>query len=216
MPKRPSRKTPSRSEKPVEDISAALQKSKRIYSAVVCVRSPSKRCEAVCKQLRKILTPECLSKMEINPKLQDVADVSSELLIKQIIYISEHNITIASLPNGPTHTFKIVEYDDNFKNYPSDLYRTVPFITFEGKSSLKTVFQSFGTEDSLSKRVVHFHFQNDLTYIRHYSVSTVDTDDNFVVRLKEIGPRLTLQLTATDNGVLPGSGIKFNRRRRQD
>jgi len=213
MAKHPTKKSRTQTE---EDTTASLQRSKRLYSAVVCVRSPSKKSEAICKQLRRILTPDCLSKMEINPKLQDVADVSAELLMKQIVYISEHSITIASLPNGPTYTFKIVEYEDNFKNYQSDLYKTVPFVTFEGKSSLRSVFQSFGTEETLSKRVLHFHFINDLTYIRHYTVCTEDGEDNFVVRMKEIGPRLTLQLTGTDSGVLPAMGIKFNRRRRHE
>lgn len=192
------------------------QKSKRIYSVVISVRSPSRKSEIICKQLRRLLTPDCLSKMEINPKLQDVADVSADLLVKQILYISEHNIMIAPLPNGPTYVFEIVEYEDNFKNYSSELYKDIPFITFNGKSELKQLFKDFGTEETLSKRVLHFHFKNELVYIRHYSFATIDGDDNIVVQLKEIGPRFTLKCLKTDTGVLASTGLKFNRRRWRD
>ncbi|ELA42082.1 uncharacterized protein VICG_00931 [Vittaforma corneae ATCC 50505] len=191
-----------------------VRKSMLIYSAVVSVRHPSKKAEAVCKQLRKILSPDCLSKIEVNPKLQDIVDVAAQLLVKQIIYISENEIRIALLPTGPTYSFKIIEYENNFKNFPNDIYWTTPFITFEGKSSTKTLFQNFGTMNRSARRALHFHFDDDLVHIRHYATSIQNTDENFVVHLKEIGPKLALKLLEVKNGVFPGMNLKHTQRYR--
>lgn len=191
-----------------------VKRSMLMHSAVVSVRNPSKKSETICKQLRKILSPDCLSKIEINPKIQDIVDASSQLLIKQIICVSEDKIKVALLPSGPTYLFKIIGYEDNFKNYTNDIYKSAPFITFEGKSSIKTLFQNFGTTDRPARRALHFHFDDSLVHIRHYFTSTENTDDNFVVRLKEIGPKLTLELVEAKNGIFPDMSLKLRQRHR--
>jgi rRNA maturation protein Rpf1 len=197
----------------VKEEEKPLKKSMLMNSAVVTVRDPSKKAENFCKTLRKILSPECLNKMEINPKMQDLADCAHQLLVKQIIYISENVIKIATLPNGPTYSFEIISFDNSFKNFTSDLYRTVPFLTFEGKSPLKQVFLQFGKSaqdsDADFKRVLHFHFKSGMIYIRHFFKTVEDTDDNFKVHLKEIGPKITLKLLEKVEGVLPELKIKL-------
>lgn len=193
---------------PVEE-EKPLKKSMLMNSAVVTVRDPSKNAESFCKNLRKILSPDCLNKMEINPKMQDLADCAHQLLVKQIIYISEHDVKIAILPNGPTYTFKIAAYENSLKNFPSEFYRNAPFLTFDGKSSIKPVFQGFGQNSADFKRILHFHFKHDLIYIRHFLKTTEDTDDNFRVHMKEIGPKITLQFIEKTEGVLPELKIKL-------
>lgn len=184
------------------------KKSMLINSAVVTVRNPSKKVEGICKQLRKILSPDCLFKIETNPKLQDLLDTSNQLLVKQVIYISENQIKIANLPNGPTHTFQIIEYENNFKSYSNEIYKIPPFITVDGKSSLKPLFLGFGQNNKISKRVVHFHLKDDLIYIRHFTTHTEDLDDKFKVCMKEIGPRFTLKELDTTGGVFPEMKLK--------
>lgn len=191
---------------------SSFKKSMLLNSAIITVRNPSKRVKALCKYFRKILSPDCLTKLEANPKIQDLLYVSQQLLIKHIIYISELEITIASLPNGPTYLFKIIDFEDNFKNYSNDIYNNPPFLTFNGKSNIKPLFQQFGVTDKSSKRALHFHFDDSLIYIRHYLISDRDTDDNFVVRLEEIGPKITLKLIETNNGVFTHLGLKNKRR----
>lgn len=187
-----------------------LKRSMLINTAVVTVRNPSKETEALCKNLRKILSPDCLSKMETNPKMQDLADVAHQLLVKQIIYISENHLKIASLPNGPTYVFEIVSKENTFKNFSPEYYSTIPFLTFEGKSPIKPIFQSFGQSSSIDfKRVIHFHFKEELIYIRHFFKTVEDTDDNFRVHLKEIGPKITLKFIEKITGVLPDLNIKL-------
>lgn len=201
--KKPLKKLNDAEEKP-------LKRSMLINTAIVTTRDPSKTTESLCKNLRKILSPDCLSKMEVNPKMQDLADVAHQLLVKQIIYISEHHIKIASLPNGPTYLFEIVSYDNTFKNFSPEYYSSVPFLTFDGKSSIKPIFQEFGQSNSADfKRVLHFHFKKDLIYIRHFFKSTEDTEDNFRVHLKEIGPKITLKFIEKTEGVLPDLKIKL-------
>lgn len=210
------RKPAKKATQPVEDDQSedqTLKKSMLINSAVVTVRNPSKRVEGICKQLRKMLSPDCLFKIEMNPKLQDLLDTSNQLLVKQVIYISENQIKIANLPNGPTHTFQIVEYENNFKSFSNEIYKIPPFITVDGKSSLKPLFLEFGQNNQISKRVVHFHLKDDLIYIRHFTTHTEDLDDKFKVCMKEIGPRFTLKLSKTENGVFSDMGVKVRQPR---
>lgn len=192
---------------------AKLKKSLLINVAVVTIRNPSKRIEALCKHLRKILTPNCLTKLEINPKIQDLVDVSAQLLLKQIIYISEKEVQIACLPSGPTHYFEIADYQDNFKNFASDLYKSLPFITTDGKSELKPVFQGFGASDKVDRRSLHFHFRYDFVHVRHFLQGVETLDDKFKVKLKEIGPRLTLKFIETKPGIFPKLSLEKPGRR---
>lgn len=186
------------------------KKSMLINTAVVTVRNPSKRTESICKQLRKILSPDCLFKLETNPKMQDLLDVSPQLLVKQIVYLSEQEMKIACLPAGPTHVFKIIDYQNNFKNFSQEVYSELPFVTTHGKSITKTMFQSFGSVDRHSKRALHFHFKDDLVYIRHFVTSVANLEDKFRVGLKEIGPRLTLKLLESKTGVFPEMKLTKN------
>ncbi|KAM0681025.1 hypothetical protein GINT2_000808 [Glugoides intestinalis] len=196
-----------------EEDEAKLKKSMLINTAVVTVRNPSKRVEALCKQLRKILTPNCLMKLEINPKVQDLVDVSEQLLLKQIIYISEKEIQVACLPSGPTHHFNIADYRGDFKNFANDLYKNPPFITTDGKSELKPVFQAFGSSNNVDRRSLHFHFRYDLIHIRHFLQGVETLDDKFKVKLKEIGPRLSLKFIETKTGIFPKLSLEKPGRR---
>lgn len=186
-----------------------LKKSMLINSAVVTVRDPSKSTENLCKNLRKVLSPDCLTKLDINPKMQDLADVAHQLLVKQIIYLSEHVAKVAILPNGPTYVFDIISYEDNFKNFSTEIYKSAPFLTFDGKSPLKQLFQHFGQSEKDSKRVLHFHFKDELVHIRHFMKTTEDTEDNFKVHLREIGPKVTLRFSEKIDGVFPDLKLRL-------
>lgn len=189
-----------------------LKRSMLTNSAIVTIRDPSKKCEGLCKNLRKILSPDCLTKLEINPKIQDLADVALQLFVKQIIYISERDVKISVLPNGPTYSFDLISYENSFKNFPGEIYSTSPFLTFEGKSPIKPIFQSFGQVSPDFRRILHFHFKHDLIYIRHFLKTTEDTDDNFKVHMREIGPKITLKYIDKAEGVLPELKVKLKYR----
>ena len=178
---------------------------------VVTVKSPSKPNENLCKQLKKVFSPDCLTKLQNNPKMQDVIDVSSQLFVRQIVHISEQELKIVTMPTGPTYTFQIVEYDSLFKNYSMDLYSSPAFITIDGKCDYKHIFQNFGKNEAGFKRALHFYFKDDLVYIRHYCTSTEDLDDKLKVCLREIGPKLTLKFKDIKDGVFPEMKIKKTR-----
>lgn len=103
-----------------EEEQSNVKKSLLTNILVMTVKKPSKNCEILCKQLKKIFSPDCLSKLDMNPKMQDVIDVAEQLLVKRIVLISEKELKIACFPNGPTYTFLIEEYSNNFKNFPND------------------------------------------------------------------------------------------------
>lgn len=191
--------------------SVPQEKAPLINSLVMTVRSPSKNVEVLCKQLKKILSPDCLNKLDLNPKIKDVIDVSDQLLVKQVIHISGKELKIARMPKGPTYTFSILEYVDNFKNYPIDLYKSPAFITFDGKCDYKHIFEGFGKKSAGFQRVLHFHIIDDVIHIRHFCSSTEDLDDKFKVCLKEIGPRLSLKLKDIKDGVFSELNIKKTR-----
>lgn len=188
-----------------------IKKAELINILTMTVRDPSKITEGMCKQLRKVFMPNSLTKLEMNTRMQDVIDVSDQLLITEIVYLSKDELKIAVMPKGPTFIFNIVEYDNNYKNFSMDLYREPALITMDGKWAHKNIFEGFGTRGGDSKRALHFHFKNDLIYIRHYYISTEDLEDKFKVGLKEIGPKLTLKLKKIEEGVFPEMNLKKSR-----
>lgn len=176
-----------------------------VNKLVITNRNPTKCSVKLCTQLRKLFDPECMTHLkEKHPRFKDCLEMADHYMISHIIVISDSVMQVGVRPNGPTHTFKILEYEDNFKNFHSDFYRKAPFITFDGKSALKTAFERFGRAEPGFKRTLHFLFEDEKIFIRHYSIKERDSDDNFVVGLKEIGPRLTLQLVNTECGFYPG------------
>lgn len=193
----------------------AVKKSLLTNTLVMTVRSPSKNCEALCKQLKRVFAPNCLTKLETNPRMQDVIDVADQLYVRQIVYISENEIKIACMPLGPTYTFAIAEYQNTYKNYPAELYKHPAFVTVDGKSSYGHVFQRFGKNEAGFRRALHFYFYGDLLHIRHYCTSVEDLEDKFRVSLKEIGPRLALEFRGVTDGVFPEMGIKKTRYHRK-
>lgn len=188
-----------------------VRKSTLTNTLVMTVRDPSKTSETLCKQLKKVFTPNCLTKLETNPRMQDVIDVSDQLHVRQIVHISEHEIKIACLPKGPTYTFSIVEYDNMYKNYPAEFYKLPAFVTMEGRSNYGHIFQHFGKNEAGFQRALHFFFSEDLVHVRHYCTSVEDLDEKFKVGLKEIGPRLTLKFRDVRDGVFPEMKIKKTR-----
>lgn len=178
---------------------------------VMTVRSPSNATKTLCKQLRRVFAPNCLSKLEINPRMQDVIDVADQLYAKQIVYISEGEIRIACMPQGPTYRFSIIEYESEYKNYPADIYRYPAFITTEGKSSCDHVFQHFGKNETGFRRALHFCFDEDLTRMRHYCTTVEELEEKFKVSMREIGPRLTLRLKDVSDGVFREMNVERSR-----
>lgn len=174
-----------------------------VNTVVMTVKNPSKSTEMLCKQLKRIFSPNCLAKLEKNPKIQDVVDFSDQLLVKQIVHIAENEVKIVHMPKGPTYTFSILEYFDNYKNYPSDLYKSPAFITLDGKCEYKHIFESLGKNEAEFQRSLHFYVKDDIVFIRHYCISTENLDDKFKVALREIGPRLKLKLKNIKDGIFP-------------
>jgi rRNA maturation protein Rpf1 len=194
-----------------ENEDVVLKKSMLTNILTMTVRDPSKVTEGLCKQLKRIFAPNSLTKLENNPKMQDVIDVCDQLFVKQIIYLSKDEIKIAVMPSGPTYVFSIEEYDDNYKNFPMDLYKHPAFITTEGKCSYKHIFEGLGTDEGEFSRALHFYFKEDLVYVRHFCTSTEDLEDKFKVCLREIGPKLTLKLKKIEEGVFSDMKIKKTR-----
>lgn len=197
---RPGRKLQI-SKPPAEDNTAPAP---LVNKVVITNRNPSKKSMKLCTQLRKIFDPDGMTNLkEKHPRVSDFLEVADHFLISHIITVSDMHIHVGVRPRGPTYVFKILEYDPEFKNFGAEIYKHPAFITFEGRSVLKPVFERFGKNEAGFRRALHFRFEDDQILVRHYCVGTKDTDDNFRVGLREIGPRLTLQLVEKEEGFYP-------------
>ncbi|KAI5150423.1 hypothetical protein ENBRE01_1488 [Enteropsectra breve] len=173
-----------------------------VNKLIITTREPSKESKKLCTQLRRICDPDCLTKLQDKrPRVQDYLGVADAFLISHIMVVSENSIQIGMRPQGPTHTFKILEYSNEWKNFSFELYKNPPFITFQGKSDLKPIFERLGKNAPGFKRALHISFEDDKIYIRHYCTSTEDLEDNWKMHLREIGPRLTLQHVKKEEGL---------------
>ncbi len=169
---------------------------------VITNKKPSKETERLCKQLRYIFSPDNLSSIKKeNLSFRQYLELADHYQISHIIIVNRNILKIGVRTTGITYKFKIVEYIDNFKNFNPSFYLSPPFVTFEGKSVLKPIFAKFGKNKTGFKRVLHVEFESDLIYIRHYAHCVENNEDSYKVKLKEIGPRLTLSLLATETGL---------------
>lgn len=84
-------------------------------------------------------------------------------------------------------------------------------MTVNGKCEYKHLFESFGKNQNVFQRALHFDIQDDFINIRHYFILTKDTENNYRVSMREIGPRLTLKLSKIEEGVFSEFGIKKTR-----
>ena len=178
---------------------------KLINKLVITNRNPNGDAKRLCTQLRKMLDPECLTHLkEKHPRLKDCLMMADHYLISHIVVVTGSEMQVGVRPTGATYSFKILEYEDNFKNYGPEFYKAPAFVTFEGRSPLRSLFEKFGRNEAGFRRSLHFCFEGDKIFVRHYWYRTEDTDENFRVGLREIGPRLTLQLTGIEEGLYPG------------
>lgn len=169
---------------------------------VITNKNPSKSTKKLCKQLRRIFDPDCLTNLkEKHPRIKDCLQMADFHQISHICIVSDAMIQIGDRIKNETYTFKILDYVDNFKNYGFDYYKTPAFITFQGSHQLRPLFERFGKNEPGFKRSLHFLFDGEQIHIRHYWYKTQDTEDNFKVGLKEIGPRLTIKLIKTESGI---------------
>lgn len=176
---------------------------------VITNRNPSKIAKKLCQQLREIFSPNSLTHIkDKHPRIKEYLRMADAHLISHMVVVSDKMIQIGIRPKGPTHTFKIIEYGDDYKRYHSDNFRQAPFITFEGKSALKPMFENLGKKEPGFKRTLHIKFEDDIIYIRHYCLKEKDSSDNFVMGFKEIGPRLTLQFVGTEEGLFKTARVK--------
>lgn len=168
---------------------------------VITSKKPSKPNKQLCLQLRKVFEPDCMANLkETSQRFRDCLEVADAFRISHLLFISADRIVIGQRPRGPTYSFKILEYKGGLESCPSEFYSKPAFVTFDGTSELKCLFERFGRTVEGFRRVLHFCFIDDIVYIRHYRTVMKDTDDNFVVGLKEIGPRLTLKYLGMENG----------------
>jgi len=199
-PKRQSVK-PKRQDVLSPDIKEDEKQHRLINKLVVTSKNPTKESIKLCTQLRRILDPDCLSKLkEKHLKLTECFSTADHYSLSHIVFIAGKMLHIGARPNGPTCIFKIREYSDNFKSFSPAFYERPPFLTFQGKSELKQIFEHLGKNEEGFRRVLHIAFEDDLVYIRHYGVAVRNSTDNFRVKLREIGPRLTLELVKKNSG----------------
>lgn len=171
---------------------------------IITNKNPTKGAQHLCAQLRKMLSPACITKItDKHPRIQDFLPQADESGISHILLVSDTTIQLGIRPKGPTYLFSIEQYSDDLKNYGQEFYKHLPLITFDGKSPLKAVFEKFGEKSTVFKRAIHIMFDGDLIFIRHYLHKTTSTELNYKVELKEIGPKLTLKLVKTEDGLLP-------------
>lgn len=175
----------------------------RLYKkAVVASKNALKDVRHLATQLKAILAPETITipKNE-KPDVCEYLEMGDHYQISHMIVVNKNIIKIGMRPTGPTYIFKIVEYVDNFKSFHPRFYLKPPFITFDGKSKLKDIFGRFGKNEDGFMRILHFNFEGEMVYLRHYARNIENNDDAMKVSLKEIGPRLTLSLISTKTGL---------------
>ena len=174
-----------------------------INKLVITNKKPSKRAKKLCLQLRRLLKPNTVSNLkDTNPPVDECLSFADRFAVGMIIYITDAEIQIAPRPEGPTFTFKILEYDEEFRDLQPGYSQKLPFVTMEGKSVLKPLFEKLGKNEEGFRRVLHFSFEDKIVYMRHYITMVNDTDDNWRVSMRETGPKLKLELIEEAPGIL--------------
>ncbi|KAI5175755.1 hypothetical protein PAEPH01_2193 [Pancytospora epiphaga] len=186
-----------------------------VNKLVITTRNSTKRAKKLCEHLRKIFDPDGFTQLkEKHPRLQDFIGMADSFRIGHVLIVSDNAIQVGVRPHGPTYTFKIVEYDESLKTYTPEIFKTPPFVTFGGKSHLEELFENFGKNKNGFKRVLHVEFKDENIVLRHYCLKETNTEDNYVLGYKEIGPRLTLELTKTEDGFYPAHHTASHNKKR--
>lgn len=170
------------------------------YKMVFTSKKPNKNIQNLCKQLRMILKPEVLldnENLHINEtKLDRFAtemNLSHYVSVKLVQNCIE--MELVDRKTGIAIKYTITEYQNNFKNYSNEIYKEKPFLSTEGltKEELSFTKELFNTKQTKDfRRVLMFKREGNNLYIRHYLHKVANDTSNFVVKLFEIGPRLTL------------------------
>lgn len=175
-------------------------KNKLIYTS----KKKSNNCIVLCRQLRDFFKPNGLSGIKnlcFTQKM--IIELNKNLNIDYSIYIWEtgknmflemkHNLT------QKVYQFEIVDYEDNFKTFANTLYTHSPMVVLNnfGQMNELKMFLKNMYSDNIKiefKRIILFSVINGEIYLRHFCYNVRDNDVEYVVKLAEIGPRLTLKL----------------------
>ncbi|KAI4292581.1 hypothetical protein PAPHI01_1855 [Pancytospora philotis] len=201
----------------IEASAQEATKLKLVNKLVITNRNPTKAATKLCKQLRETFAPDCLTHIkDKHPRIKDYLEMADAHMISQIVVVSDKLLQIGCRPSGPTYSFRIVDYKDDFKKFSPELFRQPPFVTFDGRSDLKPVFERLGKNEPGFKRTLHFLFDGDRVLMRHYSMKQKDDTDNFVMGLREIGPSLTLELVKTEEGLFQSARASASKSKPKD
>lgn len=192
--------TPKIQSKTSNEVTTNELKNKLIYTS----KKMSNSCIALCRQLRDFFKPNGISSIKrlyFTHKM--VLELNKSLNIDYSIYIWEMGESIfLEMKHNPTekiYQFEVTHYEDNFKTFANTLYTHSPMVVlnnFGQMNELKMFLKNMYCDNVKIgfKRVVLFSVVNGEIYLRHFCYNVRDNDVEYVVKLTEIGPRLTLKL----------------------
>lgn len=174
-----------------------------INKLIVTCKKPKKQAKIICKVLRRIFLPNVTFKLkDKSVGLKKLKSIGDEYKMSHYIVVGDRYIKIGHRPNGPTATYRIINFKDTIKKHNNSIYNEDPLITISGESNLSDMFIKLSHPGKLPTRNIHFHFNNDEVEIRHYKIETKE-EDNVKVGLNEIGPKLTLKLLKIQDSFFP-------------
>ncbi|ORD93653.1 hypothetical protein ECANGB1_1801 [Enterospora canceri] len=169
---------------------------------IYTTRKANKTCANLVKHLRLMLRPKSLKSFkETYTNEKEIEKFANEFLISHVISVKQVNtdimLQIKNRRNSKIHKFEVVEYDEIFKDFTNETYKENPLLSFSGfgaEKEIKELFEKMhGKKEKTFKRVLAFHKEDDLIFIRHYIHRITDNTKDYVVSLKEIGPKITLK-----------------------
>ncbi|KAL6121008.1 hypothetical protein NUSPORA_02149 [Nucleospora cyclopteri] len=181
-------------------VTKKINKHEFCNKLIFTVKKPSKKIEKLCKQLRRIFMPLSLPNIkETSIKQKDCEKFADEFSISHLIFVYEKNskiyVDITDRIQNETHNFELVKYDETFKNFPNVMYKEHPFISMSGNNNQTELFfrKMYKEYKGNFKRILHFEFEDDFIFIRHYCYRINDNEKNYKVKMTEIGPRIDLK-----------------------
>ncbi|OQS55846.1 hypothetical protein EHP00_388 [Ecytonucleospora hepatopenaei] len=172
------------------------------YKMIFTTKKPSKKLKNLCKQLRTILRPEALFDNENDfIKESELDKFTTQMNVSHYFFVKQEQkdifINFFDKKHSKSFLYKVIEYTDNFKVYPNEIYKEKPLVSFKGlegeeKISFESLF--YGSNTKKFRRILLITREKQILYIRHYLYKVANDISNYIISLNEIGPRLTLEL----------------------
>ena len=175
-----------------------------VFKMIFTTKKPNKNVKRMVDQMRMFFRPETLYENEnMFIREKDIEKFTSQMMTSHYLFVrstgaDKIEIDIVDRRNKNKITYKLIDYENNFKTYKNEIYKERALLSvngFDESPQEKEMFEGLFVRDLKKKfrRVLLISKEDDAVYIRHYMYKSADDTKNYIVTLCEIGPRFTLR-----------------------